>query len=131
MHFTVLTHMVRFTATLLVAGIVAAVTQGMAGDAWTQDAGVLDATVMLQLSQTPCVEAVVLDPRRLQSIAMALESAVYTPVADNPERHFDVYTIGHGDSNGEYVRQLVENNPTLREQRDLGTLRFQRFDLDD
>jgi len=73
-----------------------------------------------------CVEAVLVEPRKLQSIALALESAV-----NSKNAHFDQFTIAHGNQNAEYVRELVANSTILRRKRDEGTLIFRHLEVND
>jgi len=69
------------------------------------------------LDPATCFEAVVVEPRKIKSMATALISAVNA-------KQFDVFTIAHGQVNGEYIGELVQNDTTLRSLKERGKLRF-------
>jgi len=73
-----------------------------------------------------CLEAVIVEPRKLRTIATALESAALSNNAD-----FDLLTIAVGDENGEYVKQLVQNSSVLLKLRMQGLLRFRKLPFRD
>jgi hypothetical protein len=84
------------------------------------------ATDLIALDPATCVEAVVVEPRKIKSMATALLSAVNAKNA-----HFDLFTIAHGQLNGEYARRLVHNNDKLRSLKEQGNLRYLSLPFDD
>jgi hypothetical protein len=78
------------------------------------------------LDPASCLEAVIVEPRKLQTISTALESAALSKNA-----HFDMFTIAFGDANGDYVQQLVQNSTVLMSLRKQGAMRFRKLPFKD
>jgi hypothetical protein len=78
------------------------------------------------LDPATCLEAVIVEPRKLKTISTALESAAHSKNA-----HFDVFTIAFGEENGDYVQQLVQNSTVLMSLRNQGALRFRKLPFKD
>lgn len=89
------------------------------------------ATIEEEPSPAACVEAVLVEPRKLASISTALESAALANVSDEPLRRIDLLTVAHGSLNGAYVRQLVLSSGVLAEAERSGRLRFRSLDTGD
>jgi len=73
-----------------------------------------------------CLEAVIVEPRRLHTISTALESAALSNNAN-----FDLFTVAFGDENGDYVKGLVQNSSVLLSLRMHGRLRFRKLPVKD
>jgi len=83
-------------------------------------------TDLAGLDPATCVEAVVVEPRKIKSMATALLSAVNAKNA-----HFDLFTIAHGQLNGDYARGLVRNDTKLRSLNQHGKLRYLSLPFED
>lgn len=78
------------------------------------------------LDPATCFEAVIVEPRRIKSMSTALLSAVNAKNA-----HFDLFTIAHGQLNGDYAGGMVQNDTTLRSLKKRGKLRFLSLPFED
>ncbi|CAK0814047.1 unnamed protein product, partial [Prorocentrum cordatum] len=76
------------------------------------------------LPASSCVEAVLVEPRRLRSVQLALETASLVRDGSGKEPAIQVLTLMHGTGNQEYVTRLVEESEHLREDRRSGRLRL-------
>lgn len=68
-----------------------------------------------KVDPTTCLEAVLVEPRALHYTAIALQSALGVP-------GIDLVTLAHGKSNGEFSKQLVEDNEDLAKAYEQGAL---------
>jgi len=83
-------------------------------------------TDLTALDQATCVEAVVVEPRKIKSIGTALLSAVRAK-----NSHFDRFTIAHGNLNQQFVKDMARNDTELHSLRLKGKLRFVRLPFED
>jgi len=83
-------------------------------------------TDLTALDPATCVEAVVVEPRKMKSMGTALLSAVRAK-----KSHFNVFTIAHGQTNGNFVKAMVRNDTTLNSLKQKGKLRFRSLPFDD
>jgi len=78
------------------------------------------------LDPATCIEAVIVEPRKLKSISTALLSAV-----TSKNSHFDLFTIAYGKLNFDYVWELAHNDTELRSLHKRGKLRFLSLPFED
>jgi len=78
-----------------------------------------------------CVEAVLIEPRKLKSIQMALETASLVRNGTGKERAIQFLTLIHGKDNKEYVTRLVQESKHLRADNRSGRLRLIPLDASD
>jgi hypothetical protein len=83
-------------------------------------------TRLAAVDPASCLEAVIVEPRKLQTISTALESAALSSNAN-----FDMFTVVYGEENGDYVHQLVQNSTVLLSLRMHGILRFRKLPFKD
>jgi len=83
------------------------------------------------LPASSCVEAVLVEPRKLRSIQLALETASLVRNDSGKEPAIQVLTLMHGKDNLEYVTRLVEESEHLREDKRSGRLRLIPLDTSD
>jgi len=78
-----------------------------------------------------CVEAVLVEPRSIFAMKLALETAAL--VRDRPDGSFSIrkLTLVHGKSNRDYVDQLLNTSSILKEARASGRLRLLPLGIDD
>lgn len=78
-----------------------------------------------------CVEAVLVEPRKLVGIRLALETAALVRDGPGGGPAIDKLTLVHGKNNSEFVDRLLAESPTLAEARASGRLRLLPVDVGD